>query len=53
MLLEQDKLRVEEKELDTWIRLETGEVVGAVTLNATYNEDWYPATPNDKTYIDE
>ncbi|KAL2814281.1 Metallo-dependent phosphatase-like protein [Aspergillus granulosus] len=47
---------VEEKalkrgELDTWIRLESGDVVGAVSLNATYGEDLYPATPNDKTYL--
>jgi hypothetical protein len=38
-------------ELDTWIRLEDGGVVGAVELNATYGEDSYPATPNDKTYL--
>jgi hypothetical protein len=36
-------------ELDTWIRLETGDVVGNVTLNSTYGEDYYPATPNTKT----
>ncbi|KFA80795.1 hypothetical protein S40288_04780 [Stachybotrys chartarum IBT 40288] len=33
-------------EVDTYMRLENGEVVGAVTLNATYNQDWYEATPN-------
>ncbi|KAI9172358.1 putative inactive purple acid phosphatase [Paramyrothecium foliicola] len=33
----------------SWIRLESGDVVGDVSLNATYNRDWYPATPNDKT----
>lgn len=37
-------------DLDTWIRLESGDVVGEVRLNATYGQDWYPATPNDKTY---
>ncbi|KAG6254882.1 hypothetical protein E4U24_007160 [Claviceps purpurea] len=35
---------------DTWIRLESGAVVGSVSLNATYGKDDYPATPNDKTY---
>jgi hypothetical protein len=35
--------------VDTYIRLESGESVGAVTLNATYGQDWYPKTPNDKT----
>ncbi|KXT10105.1 hypothetical protein AC579_9709 [Pseudocercospora musae] len=33
-------------EIDTWIRLETGAVVGSVTLNSTYGNDSYPATPN-------
>ncbi|KXT06329.1 hypothetical protein AC578_9161 [Pseudocercospora eumusae] len=33
-------------EIDTWIRLETGAVVGSVTLNSTYGMDFYPATPN-------
>lgn len=37
-------------ELQTWIRLETGEAVGSVTLNATYGEDWYPATKNTHTH---
>ncbi|KAL4868461.1 hypothetical protein BDV12DRAFT_209261 [Aspergillus spectabilis] len=36
-------------ELDTWIRLESGDVVGEVSLNSTYGEDIYPTTPNDKT----
>ncbi|KAF1965996.1 Metallo-dependent phosphatase [Bimuria novae-zelandiae CBS 107.79] len=36
-------------EADTWIRLESGNVVGAVTLNTTYGMDWYPATNNTKT----
>ncbi|KAG6002261.1 hypothetical protein E4U54_000919 [Claviceps lovelessii] len=35
---------------DTWIRLESGAVVGSVSLNATYGRDVYPATPNEKTY---
>lgn len=37
-------------EADTWIRLESGGVVGSVSLNATYGQDNYPATPNDETY---
>ncbi|KAL4911730.1 Metallo-dependent phosphatase-like protein [Aspergillus aurantiobrunneus] len=37
-------------ELDTWIRLESGDVVGSVSLNASYGKDWYPATPNDMTH---
>ncbi|KAK3669955.1 hypothetical protein LTR78_010127 [Recurvomyces mirabilis] len=36
-------------EAETWIRLESGDVVGSVNLNATYNEDVYPVTPNTKT----
>ncbi|CAG9996025.1 unnamed protein product [Clonostachys byssicola] len=36
--------------VDTWIQLESGDTVGSVTLNTTYNQDSYPATPNDKTY---
>ena len=35
--------------ISTWIRLETGDVVGSVRLNATYGEDEYPATPNTHT----
>lgn len=34
---------------DTWIRLEDGDVVGSVTLNSTYNQDYYPATPDQHT----
>jgi len=33
-------------EAETWIRLEKGEIVGHVSLNSTYGEDEYPATPN-------
>ena len=36
-------------EIDTWIRLETGEVVGSVRLNSTYGEDEYRATNNTYT----
>lgn len=35
--------------VDTWIRLETGDVVGSVTLNATYGQDAYPETPDTHT----
>ncbi|KAJ3494952.1 hypothetical protein NLG97_g3737 [Lecanicillium saksenae] len=34
----------------TWIRLENGATVGAVTLNSTFNHDRYPPTEDDKTY---
>lgn len=50
ILVNQTKLQ--DGELDTWIRLEDGDVVGSVSLNATYNKDQYPTTPNDKTYIE-
>ncbi|CAK7217266.1 hypothetical protein SCUCBS95973_003089 [Sporothrix curviconia] len=36
--------------VDTWIRLETGAVVGRVSLNATYGQDAYPATPDTHTH---
>ncbi|OTB11410.1 hypothetical protein K445DRAFT_68273 [Daldinia sp. EC12] len=37
-------------EVDTWIRLESGNVVGSVSLNSTYGRDLYPATNNSKTH---
>ncbi|KAI1505695.1 Metallo-dependent phosphatase-like protein [Biscogniauxia marginata] len=37
-------------ELDTWIRLESGNVVGSVSLNNTYGQDVYPKTNNTMTY---
>lgn len=37
-------------EVDTWIRLESGNVVGSVSLNATYGEDPYPPTNNTETH---
>ncbi len=43
------KLRSASPELDTWIRLESGDAVGAVTLNATYGTDVYAPTPNTHT----
>jgi hypothetical protein len=47
VLVSQEKLQ--NLEVDTWIRLESGDAVGEVSLNSTYGQDWYPATPNDKT----
>ncbi|KAM3467058.1 hypothetical protein MY5147_003941 [Beauveria neobassiana] len=44
-----DKLR--DLTIDSHIRTELGEVIGAVSLNATYGQDSYPASPNDKTYL--
>ncbi|KAH9827390.1 putative inactive purple acid phosphatase 16 [Teratosphaeria destructans] len=41
---------VQQHEIDTWIRLESQDVVGAVTLNATYNHDSYPATDDTMTH---
>ncbi|KAM3440726.1 hypothetical protein NHJ13734_003116 [Beauveria thailandica] len=37
--------------LDTHTRLETGEVVGKVTLNSTFNNDVYDTVPNVKTFM--
>ncbi|WAO91714.1 Metallophos domain-containing protein [Fusarium falciforme] len=39
-------------EIDTHILLESGDVVGSVSLNSTFNTDRYEATPNQKTYWD-
>lgn len=44
VLVTQAKLK--DLEVDTWIRLESGNTVGSVSLNATYGQDSYPATPN-------
>lgn len=35
------------------IRLEDGSVVGSVTLNSTFNDDEYPITPNQKTFLNQ
>ncbi|KAK4120733.1 Metallo-dependent phosphatase [Parathielavia appendiculata] len=43
--------KLENRIIDTYIRLESGRVVGAATLNSTYGQDRYPATPNDKTHL--
>ncbi|KAK5662639.1 hypothetical protein OQA88_8554 [Cercophora sp. LCS_1] len=36
--------------VDTYIRLESGKIVGEITLNSTYGIDEYPATPDDRTF---
>lgn len=41
--------QLKDKLVDTWIRLESGDVVGSVSLNTTYGKDIYPATPDDMT----
>lgn len=48
ILVTESKLK--DYEVDTWIRLESGDTVGTVSLNSTYNNDSYPETPNDMTY---
>ncbi|TEA16895.1 putative inactive purple acid phosphatase 16 [Colletotrichum sidae] len=45
--LTRDKLA--KGELDTSIRLESGDVVGVITLNSTYGVDQYPQTPDQRT----
>ncbi|KAI0123441.1 Metallo-dependent phosphatase-like protein [Xylariales sp. AK1849] len=40
------KAKLKDLEIDTWIRLESGNVVGNVSLNATYGQDSYPITPD-------
>ncbi|GAW12477.1 hypothetical protein ANO14919_018470 [Xylariales sp. No.14919] len=37
-------------EAGTWIRLESGSVVGRVSLNSTYGQDLYPRTNNSMSY---
>lgn len=44
VLVSEEKLK--KKVVDSWIRLESGGIVGSVSLNATYGEDMYPATPD-------
>ncbi|KAI2466065.1 Metallo-dependent phosphatase [Annulohypoxylon bovei var. microspora] len=44
------KSKLKDLAIDTWIRLESGNVAGGVTLNSTYGQDQYPATENTKTY---
>jgi hypothetical protein len=51
ILLHKDKLAT--GEFDTWIRLETGEVVGDISLNATYGEHEYPEVQWRESYCEE
>ncbi|KAI5924185.1 Metallo-dependent phosphatase-like protein [Camillea tinctor] len=37
-------------EVDTWIRLESGNIIGSVSLNGTYGEDEYPKTNDTMTH---
>lgn len=39
--------------IETWTRLEDGNVTGAVTLNATFGTDAYPAVPLTYTSEDD
>ena len=35
--------------VDMWVRLEITGMVGKMTLNGTYGQDYYPAVPNTTT----
>ncbi|KAM5379434.1 hypothetical protein ACJZ2D_004132 [Fusarium nematophilum] len=48
LLVRQD--RISKGEFETWIRLESGQVVGSVTINETFGRDVYPPSPNRKTF---
>ena len=51
ILVREEGLRdIDSLEIETWIRLETEHIVGAVTLNSTYGDDRYPATRNTHTH---
>ncbi|KAK3984013.1 hypothetical protein QBC44DRAFT_253870 [Cladorrhinum sp. PSN332] len=41
-----------ERAIDTWIRLETGKVVGKVRLNDSYGGDWYEKVEDERTCLD-
>ncbi|KAF1851497.1 Metallo-dependent phosphatase [Cucurbitaria berberidis CBS 394.84] len=49
IVIEQDKLG--KNELETWIRLEDGDVSGHVMLNATYGVDHYPKVDKLKSFV--
>jgi hypothetical protein len=34
------------RSIETWIRLEDGNISGSITLNSTYGTDKYPPAPN-------
>ncbi|KAK4463570.1 hypothetical protein QBC42DRAFT_265528 [Cladorrhinum samala] len=40
-----------ERELDTWIRLETGKAVARMRLNESYGEDWYEKVEDERTCL--
>ncbi|KAI1376565.1 Metallo-dependent phosphatase [Hypoxylon crocopeplum] len=44
------KSKLKNLEVDTWIRLESRNVVGSISLNGTYGQDRYPATNDSMTY---
>lgn len=48
IMVSQEKLK--NLEIDSHIRFESGKVVGEISLNATYNQDSYPKTPNEKSF---
>lgn len=49
VLLREADLVEDDDSIATWIRLETGDVVGSVQLNSTYGQDVYPVTPDTRT----
>ncbi|KAH8179483.1 calcineurin-like phosphoesterase domain-containing protein [Sarocladium implicatum] len=51
VLLHKDKIA--NGELDTWIRLETGEVSGRIALNETYGEDVYPEVTFRESFCED
>lgn len=51
LLLHQDK--ISNGELETWIRLETGEVVGEISLNDTYGQDLYPEVQYRESFCED
>ncbi|OAR01880.1 hypothetical protein LLEC1_05825 [Akanthomyces lecanii] len=50
ILVSLDKLK--DLVIDSHIRTEWGYVINPISLNATYGEDLYPVSPNDKTYLE-
>ncbi|KFA48218.1 hypothetical protein S40293_09333 [Stachybotrys chartarum IBT 40293] len=51
VLLRKDRLAA--GEFETWVRLQTGEVVSNVVVNATYGEDVYPEVPYRESFCEE
>lgn len=48
IVVEEDRLG--KNEVETWIRLENGNISGRVTLNSTYGIDIYPKVNKLKTF---